>query len=118
MIAENFDARTLANMEVALEEACKSLPAGAEQHEYRRFIASRIIECAEAGDMTLRALAEAARRAANELRARDIRARNSTRAGARTPMRQFAPAMNRVTKKAATATPAVTAQENPTRTAT
>ena len=33
MIADSFDSRTLANMEVALERACKILPTGAEQHE-------------------------------------------------------------------------------------
>ena len=36
MIAESFDPRTLANMEVALERACKALPLGSEQHEARR----------------------------------------------------------------------------------
>jgi hypothetical protein len=30
MIAESFDSRTLANMEVALEWACKGLSIGAE----------------------------------------------------------------------------------------
>ncbi len=70
MIAESFDSRTLANMEVALERACKMLPAGAEQHEYRRYIASNILACAEAGDTTLGALTEAGRLAASELSAR------------------------------------------------
>jgi hypothetical protein len=39
MIADNFDSRTRANMDVALERACALLPAGAEQHENRRYIA-------------------------------------------------------------------------------
>ena len=34
-IAERFDPRTLANMEVALERACKVLALGSEQHEAR-----------------------------------------------------------------------------------
>ena len=117
MIAENFDSRTLANMEVALELACKSLPVGAEQHRYRRFIAFRIIECAKRGDTTLRGLGEAGRSGANELRERAARTKKRGRAGAQTPMRQSIPAMNRMKKKTATTT-AVAAQEKPTRTAT
>ena len=35
-IAERFDQRTLANMEVALERACTVLALGSEQHEARR----------------------------------------------------------------------------------
>jgi hypothetical protein len=67
MIAESFDQRTLANMEVALERACAALAAGSEAHSARRHIASRILECAEAGDKTLRGLTAAGRVAANEL---------------------------------------------------
>jgi hypothetical protein len=67
MIAEDFDSRTIANMEVALERACNMLSIGAEQHEYRRYIASRILECAEAGETTLGSLTEAGRLAASEL---------------------------------------------------
>jgi hypothetical protein len=61
MIAERFDARTLANMEVALERACKGLSIGAEEHRVRRHIASKILECAEAGDGTLGGLTAAGR---------------------------------------------------------
>ena len=50
MITEKFDSRTLANMEVALERASRLLANGAEQHEHRRHIASRILKQAEAGD--------------------------------------------------------------------
>lgn len=50
MIADSFDRRTMANMEVALERACADLAAG-EQHAARRRIAARIIlECARKGD--------------------------------------------------------------------
>jgi hypothetical protein len=68
-IAESFDPRTLANMEVALERACKVLALGSEQHEARRHIASRIVERAESGDRTLRGLTAAGRAAASELTA-------------------------------------------------
>jgi len=67
MIAERFDSRTLANMEVALERACKVLSIGAEEHAARRHIASKILERAESGDRTLGALTEAGRAAASEL---------------------------------------------------
>jgi hypothetical protein len=67
MIAQSFDSRTLAIMEVALERACKSLSTGAEEHEARRHIASRILECAEGGDKTLGGLTRAGCVAATEL---------------------------------------------------
>ena len=70
MIADRFDSRTLANMEFALERACKLLPVGAEQHDYRRYIASRLLKCAEGGDTTLSGLTEAGALAVTELCAR------------------------------------------------
>jgi hypothetical protein len=117
MIAEKFDSRTLANMEVALEQACKLLPGGAEQHQYRRFIASRIVACAERGERTLGGLTEAGGRAANDLYSRATRGRNPTRTGVETPMRQFTRARDGMTEKAASTVPAVSVQQNPRRTA-
>ena len=67
MIADSFDPRTLANMEVALERACKVLAIGSEEHTARRHIASKILECAEGGDKTLGGLTQAGRAAATEL---------------------------------------------------
>jgi hypothetical protein len=67
MIAESFDHRTFANMEVALERACKILLTGSEEHAARRHIASKILQCAESGDRTLGGLTEAGRAAATEL---------------------------------------------------
>jgi hypothetical protein len=70
MIAESFDQRTLANMEVALERACGILSIErSELHEARRHIASEILRCAESGNRTLGGLTEAGRAAASELRA-------------------------------------------------
>jgi hypothetical protein len=77
MIVDNFDSRTRANMDVALERACALLPAAAEQHENRRYIASRILKCAEGGDATLGGLTEAAERAAQELCERLARPKGS-----------------------------------------
>jgi hypothetical protein len=70
MLAEKFDSRTLANMEVALERASKLLKQRAEQHEFRRYVASKILERAEHGDKTLEGLTEAGSAAARELRIR------------------------------------------------
>jgi hypothetical protein len=56
MIAESFDSPTLANMEVALERACKSLSIGAEDHRVRRHIANKILKCAEGRNRTLGSL--------------------------------------------------------------
>jgi hypothetical protein len=67
LIAESFDPRTLANMEVALERACKVLSIRAEQHGARRHIAGKILKCAKRGDKTLGGLTEAGRVAASEL---------------------------------------------------
>jgi hypothetical protein len=77
MIADSFDSRTLANMEVALERACKMLPVGAEQHDFRRYIASKLLNCAEGGDTTLSGLSQAGALAAGELSARAARAKSS-----------------------------------------
>lgn len=69
-IAESFDQRTLSNMEVALEQVCKSLPNGGDKHRSRRKIADKIVECAKRGDITLDRLNAAGWAAANELRSR------------------------------------------------
>jgi hypothetical protein len=66
LIAERFDSRTLANMEVALDRACKFLPVGSERHEARRHIAAKILQCAKSGDLTLGGLTEAARAATTD----------------------------------------------------
>lgn len=66
MIADSFSPRTIANMEVALERACSKLSIEREVHGARRFVAVRILECAESGDETLGGLTQAALSAACE----------------------------------------------------
>jgi hypothetical protein len=68
MITDGFGPRMVANMEIALERACEFLPVGNE-HEARRHVASKILECAERGNGTVRALTAAGRAAAIELHA-------------------------------------------------
>ena len=72
MIADSFDSRTLANMEVALERACKLLADGSDRHDVRRDIATKILHCAKSGDKTLGGLTEAGLAAATELRASHV----------------------------------------------
>jgi hypothetical protein len=69
-IADSFDPRTLANMEVALERACKTLSGRGEEHGARKEIADKILECATSGDITLSGLSRAGSSAASRLRAR------------------------------------------------
>ncbi|KWV49980.1 hypothetical protein AS156_15385 [Bradyrhizobium macuxiense] len=67
LTADRFDSRTFANMEVALERACEHLPKGTDDYNARRYIARRIIKCAEGGDRTLGGLTEAGQAAVSEL---------------------------------------------------
>jgi hypothetical protein len=61
MIEEGFDARTLANMNVALERICQRNPDG-EDYKFRKRVAERIIRAAKRGQKTLGALTEAGER--------------------------------------------------------
>jgi hypothetical protein len=67
MIAESFDSRTLANMEVALERACQGLSIGVEEHRVRQRIAEKILNCAKVAIEPLAALTAAACAAATDL---------------------------------------------------
>jgi hypothetical protein len=58
MIGDRFDARTFANMNVALERVCQRRPDG-EDHRVRKLVARRIIQCAKIGKKTLGALTNA-----------------------------------------------------------
>lgn len=64
---ESFNDRTKANMEVALERGCESLPINLRSdHGARKRIGEKIVECAEAGRRTLHELTVAAKIAAAE----------------------------------------------------
>ncbi len=71
MIAEKFNPRTIASMEVALERVCVNI-SGGEKHEVRKFIANRITRCATKGNLTLDALCQAGQTAATELGNRSV----------------------------------------------
>ena len=61
MIEDRFDARTFANMNVALERVCQRKPDG-ENYRVRKLVAQRIIRCAKIGKKTLGALTNAGER--------------------------------------------------------
>jgi hypothetical protein len=60
MIKENFDDRTIANMEVALDRACERFPVELSKHEARKRVAIRILERATRGERTLKGFTDAA----------------------------------------------------------
>jgi hypothetical protein len=57
-----LDDRTMAYLDVALEEACRSLPHGGD-HEIRREIAQKLLDSAVQGNRMLSGLTEIARTA-------------------------------------------------------
>ena len=57
--------RTMANLDVVLEETCRALPHGGD-HELRKKIAQKLLESAEAGNTTLTGLTDIARLALAE----------------------------------------------------
>jgi hypothetical protein len=63
---DEFDDRTRANMDVVLEDICREMPHGGD-HESRKFIAERLMECAREGRSSLSELNSVARRALLEL---------------------------------------------------
>jgi hypothetical protein len=67
MFSNEFDERTVANMEVALERACAKLPRRRNDHATRKFIAEEIVACARRGDITLGELSAAAMKALHML---------------------------------------------------
>jgi UTP:GlnB (protein PII) uridylyltransferase len=73
MITDDFDERTIANMEVALDRACERFPKELATHEARKRVAARILESARGGERTLKGLTEAAMLAAILISSRKIR---------------------------------------------
>ncbi|WP_147407797.1 hypothetical protein [Rhodopseudomonas palustris] len=68
-MTDDLDPRTRANMEVALERVCGTLPNG-QEHAVRARVAAQIAECARAGGRTLHEFEAAGQAAAirNRLR--------------------------------------------------
>jgi hypothetical protein len=60
MITDDFDERTIANMEVALDRACERFPKQLASHQARKRVAARILESARGGERTLKGLTDVA----------------------------------------------------------
>jgi len=67
MFENEFDERTAANMEIALQRACQRLPADKQDHETRKLIAQSIIDAARKGHTTLGELTAAGVQALKQL---------------------------------------------------
>jgi hypothetical protein len=63
---DEIEPRTIANMDVVLEEVCRSLLHGGD-HESRKFVARKLMQAAKTGNVTLDGLRLAGRRAFSEL---------------------------------------------------
>jgi hypothetical protein len=63
---EEFNERTRVRMDAALEEVCREMKHGGD-HDSRRFVAERLMECAREGRTSSADLNNAARRALLEL---------------------------------------------------
>jgi hypothetical protein len=61
-----IDERTIANMDVALEEVFASVPHGGD-HESRKHVAKKLIQSAKKGNITLDELRAVARDASQQL---------------------------------------------------
>lgn len=66
---DEFDERTLANMDVVLDEICRELPHGGD-HESRKFIAEQLIKTVRDGKTSLGELTYAGRHALVQLQNR------------------------------------------------
>jgi hypothetical protein len=62
-----LDQRTVANMDVALENICRKLPNSGGDHETRKHIAKKLLHAARKGNTRLEALEDIARRALRDL---------------------------------------------------
>lgn len=67
LFSSEFDDRTAANMEAALERVCRRLPADRQDHATRRFVAERIIDAARKGHRTLDEFISAGMQALSQL---------------------------------------------------
>lgn len=67
LVTQEFSARTIARMDVALERACRLLPDEMAGYASRKFVAERIVRCARTRTLRLAGMTEAARQAAADL---------------------------------------------------
>lgn len=68
LLANAFEGRAILEMEMALDKACKALPKELDTREYRRLIASKIIDRVSVGERTFGGMMAAGMAAVEELR--------------------------------------------------
>jgi hypothetical protein len=64
---KRFDERTAANLDVVLDDVCRSLPNNGGDHESRKYVAAKLLRAAQRGKKTLGALEVVARNALHAL---------------------------------------------------
>jgi hypothetical protein len=64
-----IDERTVANLDVVLEETCSGLPHGGD-HESRKYVANKLMQSVKKGNVTLEELRSVAGRALSEVSSR------------------------------------------------
>lgn len=67
-----FDDRAIANMDVVLEQVCRTLSPIGGDHESRKFIARKLMRAARNGETRLKGLEVIGRRALMQLRHRTL----------------------------------------------
>ena len=65
-----LDKRTLAKLDVVLENVCRELPGSGGDHETRKHVAKRLLHAAKKGNTTLGGLEAVARHALQETQVR------------------------------------------------
>jgi hypothetical protein len=65
-----FDSRTIAHMDMVLEDTCRILEHGGD-HESRKYVAERLMQCARGGHTAIADLNAAAREALSEISKRN-----------------------------------------------
>jgi hypothetical protein len=62
-----LDGRTIADMEIVLENVCRGLPNSGGDHATRKYVARKLIQAAKKGNTTLGGLESVGRRALQEI---------------------------------------------------
>jgi hypothetical protein len=65
---DEFDRRTVANMDAALENICRALPNNGGDHETRKHVAQKLVQAAREGNTSLAAFEDVARSALRDLK--------------------------------------------------
>jgi len=62
-----LDGRTIADMEIVLENVCRGLPNSGGDHATRKYVAQKLVQAAKKGNTTLGGLEAVGRRALQQI---------------------------------------------------